>query len=62
MELVADRDQAEVVWDVGARKAIAKGDTLMEGVDGSLIGWVADRVRALSRLQEVGARRPLEIG
>ena len=34
----------------------------MEGVDGSLIGWIADRVRALSRLQEVGSGRPLEIG
>jgi hypothetical protein len=62
LELVADRDQAELVWDVGAKKAFAKGDTLMEGVDGSLIGWIADRVRALSRLQEVGLRRPLEIG
>jgi hypothetical protein len=62
LQLVADRDQAELVWDVGAKKAFAKGDTLMEGVDGSMIGWVADRVRALSRLQEVGSGRPLEIG
>jgi hypothetical protein len=62
LELVADRGQAELVWDVGAKKAFAKGDTLMVGVDGSLIGWIADRVRALSRLQEVGSRRPLEIG
>ena len=62
LELVADRRQAELVWDVGAKKAFAKGDTLMVGVDGSLIGWIADRVRALSRLQEVGSRRPLEIG
>lgn len=61
LELVADKDQAELVWDVAAKKALEKGDTVMENVDASMIGFVADRVRTLSRLQQVAGNRPLAI-
>ena len=61
LQLVADRAQAELVWNVAENKAYAQGDMLMENIDGSMIGAIADRVRALSRLQAVGANRPLEV-
>jgi hypothetical protein len=58
---VADDVAAELVWDVGGRAALAQGDVLMQNVDGSMIGAIADRVRALTLLRSLGANRPLQV-
>jgi hypothetical protein len=58
---VEDDDAAELIWDVSGREALAQGDVLMQNVDGSMIGAIADRVRALTRLRSLGANRPLQV-
>jgi hypothetical protein len=58
---VPEKDAAELVWDVGGREAFAQGDSLMQNVDGSMIGAIADRVRALTRLRSIGEGRPLQV-
>ena len=49
------------MWDVGKSQALAQGDVLMDNVDGSMIGSVADRVRTLTKLRAIGEGRPLEV-
>jgi hypothetical protein len=61
IEPAADPSLAELVWDVGKSQALAQGDVLMDNVDGSMIGSIADRVRTLTRLRTVGEGRPLEV-
>ena len=61
IEAAADPSAAEVVWDVGKKQALAQGDVLMDDVDGSMIGSIADRVRTLTKLRAVGEGRPLEV-
>jgi hypothetical protein len=61
IEAAADPGEAELVWDVGKRQALAQGDVLMDNVDGSMIGSIADRVRTLTKLRAIGEGRPLEV-
>ena len=61
IEPAADSSEAELVWDVGKNQALAQGDVLMDNVDGSMIGSIADRVRTLTKLRAIGEGRPLEV-
>ena len=61
IEAAADPSEAELVWDVGKSQALAQGDVLMDNVDGSMIGSIADRVRTLTKLRAIGEGRPLEV-
>ena len=61
IEAAADPSEAELVWDVGKNQALAQGDVLMDNVDGSMIGSIADRVRTLTKLRAIGEGRPLEV-
>ena len=61
IEAAADPSAAELVWDVGKNQALAQGDVLMDDVDGSMIGSIADRVRTLTKLRAIGEGRPLEV-
>ncbi|MFZ2109183.1 MAG: caspase family protein [Roseiarcus sp.] len=42
---------ADLVWDVGKHEALASGDLVMQLVDRSMIGFVADRTWAIRRLR-----------
>ena len=46
-----DRSGADLVWDVVKHEALASGDLVMQQVDGSMIGDVADRTWAIRRLR-----------
>ena len=57
-----DRSGADLVWDVGKHEALALGDLVMQMVDGSMIGDVADRTWAIRRLRAISQSRVLSIG
>ena len=57
-----DRSGADLVWDVGKHEALARGDLVMQTVDGSMIGDVADRTWAIRRLRAISQSRVLSIG
>ena len=46
-----DTSGADLVWDVGKHEALASGDLVMQLVDRSMIGFVADRTWAIRRLR-----------
>ena len=52
---------ADLVWDVGKKEALSRGDLVMQFVDGSLIGGIIDRTWAVRRLREIGENRALSI-
>ena len=54
-------DGADLVWDVGKKEVLSRGDLVMQFVDGSLIGGVIDRTWALKRLREIAENRYLSI-
>jgi hypothetical protein len=54
-------DGADLVWDVGKKEVLSRGDLVMQFVDGSLIGGVIDRTWAVRRLREIGENRNLSI-
>ena len=56
-----DRSGADLVWDVGKHEALALGDLVMQHVDGSMIGEVADRTWAIRRLRVISQSRVLSI-
>ena len=57
-----DRSGADLVWDVGKHEALARGDLVMQRVDGSMIGDVADRTWAIRRLRAISQSRVLLVG
>lgn len=61
--LVAAQDpsSADLVWDVGRNEALGSGDLVMESVDGSMIGAIADRTWAVRRLRALSQSRVLSI-
>ena len=61
LALTANANDAELIWNVEKRQAIVHGDILMANIDGSLIGAIADRVRALTRLRALGEGRTLSV-
>jgi hypothetical protein len=54
--------EAELVWDLASRDAIAHGDIIMRGVDRSLLGAVIDRTWAVRSLNKLSAPRTLVVG
>jgi Caspase domain len=50
---------ADLVWDVGKKEVLSRGDLVMQFVDGSLIGGVIDRTWALGRLRKIAENRYL---
>jgi len=56
-----DSSDADLVWDVGKSEALASGDLVMQMVDGSMIGAVADRTWAIRRLRALSQSRTLKI-
>ena len=61
LTLATDANDAELVWNVLTRQAIVHGDILMENIDASLIGAIADRVRSLTSLRALGQGRTLSV-
>jgi len=57
-----DRSGADLVWDVGKHEALARGDLVMQRVDGSMIGDIADRTWAIRRLRAISQSRVLLVG
>jgi len=57
-----DRSDADLVWDVVKHEALARGDLVMQRVDGSMIGDVADRTWAIRRLRAISQSRVLLVG
>ena len=57
-----DRSGADLVWDVVKHEALARGDLVMQRVDGSMIGDVADRTWAIRRLRAISQSRVLLVG
>ena len=57
-----DRSDADLVWDVVKHEALARGDLVMQLVDGSMIGDVADRTWAIRRLRAISQSRVLLVG
>ena len=54
-------DGADLVWDVGKREALSRGDLVMQFVDGSLMGGVIDRTWTVRRLREITEDRNLPV-
>lgn len=52
---------ADLVWDVGKREALSRGDLVMQFVDGSLMGGVIDRTWTVRRLREITEDRNLPV-
>jgi Caspase domain len=52
---------ADLVWDVGKKEVLSRGDLVMQFVDGSLMGGVIDRTWAVRRLQEMAEDRYLSL-
>jgi Domain of unknown function (DUF4384) len=52
-------DRADLVWDIGKREALSRGDLVMQSVDGSLMGGIIDRTWAVQRLREIAEPRNL---
>jgi hypothetical protein len=61
-ELVNAPSAADLVWDVAQQDAIARGDRLLDHVDGSLIGGVIDRTWAIRAIERLAETRVLQIG
>jgi hypothetical protein len=57
-----DLSGADLVWDVGKHEALARGDLVMQQVDGSMIGDIADRTWAIRRLRGISQSRVLLVG
>ena len=51
---------ADLVWDVGKHEALASGDLVMQLVDRSMIGFVADRTWAIRRLRALSHARSVD--
>lgn len=56
-----EADTAELVWNPSKRQALTHGDVLMENIDASIMGAIADRVRALARLRALSEGRRLQV-
>lgn len=53
---------SDLAWDFSNRDAIVRGDVVMHGVDGSLLGGVIDRTWAIRAVQKLSVSRILPIG
>ncbi|RTL84511.1 MAG: DUF4384 domain-containing protein [Hyphomicrobiales bacterium] len=54
-------NDADLVWDLSNRDAIVRGDIVMHGVDGSLLGGVIDRTWAIRAVQKLSISRTLAV-
>jgi hypothetical protein len=52
---------ADLVWDVGKKEVLSRGDLVMDFVDGSLMGGVIDRTWVVRRLREIAENRYLSL-
>jgi Caspase domain len=57
----SEPSEADVVWDVGERAALSRGDLLMSRVDASLLGAVIDRTWAVREIKKLAARRIIDV-
>jgi hypothetical protein len=57
----SEPSEADVVWDVGERTALTRGDLLRSNVDASLLGAVIDRTWAVREIKKLASRRIIDV-
>jgi hypothetical protein len=57
----AEPADAELVWNVGSSTAVSRSDTIMTGVDGTMLGEVIDRTWAVREIQKLSRSRVLDM-
>jgi hypothetical protein len=57
----AEPADADLVWDVGQRNALSRGDLVMGQVDGTVLGTIIDRTWAVREFKKLSASRIIDV-
>jgi hypothetical protein len=61
LAVVADRSQADIVWDARSKEALSGGDVVARNVSAEDVPWVADRIAAGRSIAALAEKRPQTI-
>jgi hypothetical protein len=57
----SEAGDAEVIWDVAGGRALTQTDSIMDHVDGSVLGAVIDRTFAVREIRRLAVRRIIDV-